>query len=94
MLGGVDGLTAFIDLDVHLPTGDLVAVGHSSDTGVKGACVTTLKSPIIVQYSGVSLGMAWGKVVGLAGMSFRGVTISADGVSIAAHTYNTIGTLD
>jgi hypothetical protein len=26
---------------VHVPTGDLVAVGHTSDTGVKGAFATT-----------------------------------------------------
>ena len=28
-LGGIDGLTSFNDLDVHVPTGDLVAVGHT-----------------------------------------------------------------
>ena len=56
--------------------------------------MTTFKSPIIVHYSGVSLGMTWGKVVDISRMAFMGVTISADGLSIAAHTYNTIGTLD
>jgi hypothetical protein len=56
--------------------------------------MTASKSPIIVYYSGVSLGMTWGKVVGISGMTFMGVTISADGLSVAAHTYNTIGTLD
>ena len=79
VLGGVNGLTSFNDLDVHLPTGDLVAVGHTEDTGVKGACMTTFKSPIIVYYSGVSLAMAWGKVVGISRMTFMGVAISADG---------------
>lgn len=94
VLGGVNGLTSFNDLDVHVPTGDLVAVGYTSDTGVKGACITILKSPIIVHYSGVWLGMNWGKVVGISRMAFMGVTISADGLSIAAHTHNTIATLD
>ena len=94
VLGGFNSLTSFNDLDVHVPTGDLVAVGHTEDSGVKGACATTLQSPIIVYYSGVSLGMAWGKVVGIPRMTFMGVTISADGLSIAAHTHNTVVNLD
>jgi hypothetical protein len=94
VLGGFDGLTSFNDLDVHVPTGDLVAVGHTEDSGVKGACATALQSPIIVYYSGVSLRMAWGKVFGISRMAFMGVTISADGLSIAVHTHNIIVTLD
>ncbi len=29
VLGGFDSLTSFNDLDVHIPTGDIVAVGHT-----------------------------------------------------------------
>jgi hypothetical protein len=38
--------------------------------------------------------MTWGRVIDVAGMSFNGVAFSADGLSIAAHTYNFLGMLD
>ncbi len=55
VLGSLNQYTMFNALDVHIPTGDLVAVGHTLDPTVKGACTRTNNVPIIVYYSGLTL---------------------------------------
>jgi hypothetical protein len=94
VMGGASGNSVFNVLDVYPTNGDIVAAGNTEDLVVKGGCSRTYESPLIVFYSGVTLKMTWGRVIDVAGMSFNGVAFSADGLSIAAHTYNFLGMLD
>ena len=79
VLGGSLNDTIFNALDIYLKNGDIVAVGHTFDMGVKGGSLATNESPLIVFYSGVSLTMAWGRVLDVGSYSFNGVVFSADG---------------
>ena len=55
VLGSINQETMFDELDVHIPSGDLVAVGHTLDPTVKGVCTRPNRVPIIVYYTGVTL---------------------------------------
>lgn len=88
MIGGASQDTNINALDILMSTGDMVAVGHTYDIGVKGFTGFPNQSPLMLLYEGKAHSLQWGVVYKLSKYQFNGVAFSFDGLKIVTHTYN------